>query len=397
MARRQAAATLVFLRSPSLATLPNDCREAQGEALRIVTKVKYPKVQRTCSAALKAIVCSLLWLSASAEASRAAEQSADVSMANRYLQAAKNGDVKAEFYMGALYSAGVGVSLSDTEAFRWFLRAAEHGNSEARIIVGASYAIGRGVTRNYVEAYKWTFVAAASADLPETRNGARQLLDVLVGRMSDNDIAEGRKRAQSILGSPGARPSSPSAAQPSQTAPANSERLIATAAESPRGADYDRLSKDIDRDPNNTDAYVRRGSILVQRGEYALADQDLSKAILLDSKNSRAFNNRCWARVMLGQTDTAVADCNKAIELQPDYADALDSRGLANLKLGRFDRAVSDFNAALRLKPKLASSLYGRGIANMHLGNKTASGADMDSAQSIDPKIKDQFDRYGIH
>lgn len=354
---------------------------------------------RTALIALKAIACLLIWPMVGDGISRAADQSADVNMTNRYLQAAKSGDVKAEFYMGALYSAGVGVSPSDAESFRWFLRAAEHGNSEARIIVGASYAIGRGVPKNYIESYKWTFVAAASADLPETRNGARQLLDVLIGRMSDNDIAEARRQAQSILTSTSPRPTPPQTARPTQPAPSNdnrNEQHIAIT-ESPRGAEYDRLTNDIGREPGNTEAYVKRGSILVQRGEYALADQDLSKAILLDSNNARAFNNRCWARLMLGQTETAIADCNKAVELQPDYVDALDSRGLANLKVGRFDRAVSDFNAALRLKPKLASSLYGRGIANTHLGNKTSAGVDMDSALAIDPKIRDQFDRYGIH
>jgi tetratricopeptide (TPR) repeat protein len=359
---------------------------------------KTNRLRRIYSAALQACTY-LVILAAISHFLYAADQSADVSMANRYLQAAKNGDVKAEFYTGALYSAGVGVSPSDAEAFRWFLRAAEHGNSEARIIVGASYAIGRGVPRNYTEAYKWTFVAAASADLPETRNGARQLLDVLIVRMSDHDIAEARKQAQSILTSTNSRPTSPQTALPTQPAPSNdnrNEQHIAVT-ESPRGAEYDRLTNDIEREPSNTEAYVKRGGILVQRGEYALADQDLSKAILLDSNNARAFNNRCWARLMLGQTETAVADCNKAVELQPDYVDALDSRGLANLKLGRFDRAVSDFNAALRLKPKLASSLYGRGIANTHLGNKSSAGVDIDSALAIDPKIKDQFVRYGIH
>lgn len=129
----------------------------------------------------------------------AADQSADINMANHYLQAAKDGDVKSEFFLGALYSAGVGVSLSDTEAFRWFLLAAEHGHSEACLLVGAMYTIGRGVPRSYVNAYKWASAAAASADLPETRSGAQQLLNLLASRMSENDITEGRKLAQAVI------------------------------------------------------------------------------------------------------------------------------------------------------------------------------------------------------
>jgi tetratricopeptide (TPR) repeat protein len=376
-------------------------------------------------AALQAFSCVAIVLIAMSRISHAADQSADINMANHYLQAAKNGDVKAQYYMGALYSAGVGVSLSDTEGFHWFLLAAEHGNSEARIIVGASYATGRGVARSYIDAYKWTFVAAASGDLPETRNGARQLLDVLTARMSDNDIAEGRKLAQSILHSSNqpTPPASPQTTQPARLGAGNEERPPApsqatrpkapeqaqpgqaevhkdehvASKESPRGADYDRLTGDIDRDPSNADAYIRRSNILIQQREYALANQDLSEAIRLDPNNARALNNRCWTRVMLGQVDTAIVDCDEALKIQPDNVDALDSRGLANLKLSHFDRAVSDFNAALRLKPKLASSLYGRGIAHMRLGDKVEGGSDMASALEIDPKIRDQFDRYGIH
>jgi tetratricopeptide (TPR) repeat protein len=346
--------------------------------------------------ALTAFCCLvILLLMAHGRLVQAADQSADVKMANHYLEAAKNGDVKAEFYMGALYSTGVGVPPSDAEGFRWFLRAAEHGNSEARIIVGASYATGRGVTRNYIDAYKWTFVAAATGDLPETRNGGRQLLDVLSARMSDKDIADARRQAQSVLNQTAQPPAAPPPAQPAQSQGQTDSHIAAK--ENPPTTDYDRLTNDIARDPNNVDSYVKRGSILTQQGKYALADRDLSKAIELDPNNTEARNNRCWTRIMLDLADVAVADCTKALDARPDYVDALDSRGLANLKLGHFDQAVNDFGAALRLKPKLASSLYGRGIAHNHLGDKAEGGADIASALAIDPKIKDRFDQYGVH
>jgi len=41
----------------------------------------------------------------------------DQDMASRYLRAAQSGDDEAQFYLGALYSAGVGVPRSDEEAF----------------------------------------------------------------------------------------------------------------------------------------------------------------------------------------------------------------------------------------------------------------------------------------
>jgi TPR repeat protein len=49
----------------------------------------------------------------------------DQDMASRYLRAAQSGDDEAQFYMGSLYAAGVGVPRSDQEALRWFSRAAD--------------------------------------------------------------------------------------------------------------------------------------------------------------------------------------------------------------------------------------------------------------------------------
>ena len=77
-----------------------------------------------------------------------ADLASDQDMANRYLRAARSGDDDAQFYLGALYSAGVGVPRSDEEAFRWFARAADQGHSHAMLIVSGLYAIGRGVAKD---------------------------------------------------------------------------------------------------------------------------------------------------------------------------------------------------------------------------------------------------------
>jgi TPR repeat protein len=59
----------------------------------------------------------------------------DREMADRYSQAAQSGDSEAQFYMGALYSSGVGRPRSDQDAFRWFSRAADQGHSHAMLVL----------------------------------------------------------------------------------------------------------------------------------------------------------------------------------------------------------------------------------------------------------------------
>jgi hypothetical protein len=59
--------------------------------------------------AILAVLCCAVLLANAGGA--AADAVSDQDMASRYLQAAKSGDDEAQFYLGALYSAGVGVPM----------------------------------------------------------------------------------------------------------------------------------------------------------------------------------------------------------------------------------------------------------------------------------------------
>ena len=109
-------------------------------------------------------------------------------MANRYEQSAQAGDDDAQFYLGALHSAGVGRPRSDQEAFRWFSRATDQGHAHAMLIVAGLYASGRGITKDNVKAYSWAYIVASASKVDEDRNGARQLMSLLMKRMTSDEI-----------------------------------------------------------------------------------------------------------------------------------------------------------------------------------------------------------------
>jgi len=112
----------------------------------------------------------------------------DREMADRYSQAAQSGDSEAQFYMGALYSSGVGRPRSDQEAFRWFSRAADQGHSHAMLVLAGLYAIGRGTSNDNLNAYKWAYIVSVGTRVEEFRNGARQLISVLETRMTPEQV-----------------------------------------------------------------------------------------------------------------------------------------------------------------------------------------------------------------
>ena len=117
-----------------------------------------------------------------------ADFASDREMANRYEQAAQAGDDDAQFYLGALYSTGVGRARSDEEAFRWFSRAADQGHSHAMLIVAGLYASGRGIAKDNVKAYSWAYIVSSASKVDEYRNGAQQLMSLLMNRMTSDEI-----------------------------------------------------------------------------------------------------------------------------------------------------------------------------------------------------------------
>jgi hypothetical protein len=141
------------------------------------------------SAMARAVVVAACCLVAPINLSPAlADAASDRAMATRYEQSAQAGDDDAQFYLGALYSAGVGRPRSDQEAFRWFSRATDQGHAHSMLIVAGLYASGRGVTKDNMKAYTWAYIVASASKVEEDRNGARQLMSLLMKRMTSDEI-----------------------------------------------------------------------------------------------------------------------------------------------------------------------------------------------------------------
>jgi lipoprotein NlpI len=158
-----------------------------------------------------------------------------------------------------------------------------------------------------------------------------------------------------------------------------------------------KLTEEISKNPENGNAYYRRGQVYASKGAYSLAINDFTDSLRLNPKDVEAFNNRCWARTVIGDLQPALRDCNEALRLRPNFVDALDSRGLVNLKSGMAKNAIADFDAALKINPRLTSSLYGRGLAKQRNGAASEGDLDISNAKAMDPDIVKEFASYGLH
>jgi uncharacterized protein len=75
--------------------------------------------------------------------------------AKEFLPLAENGDHRAMYALGSMYSVGNGVEQDFEEAYKWFKRAAQYGRPDAEYKIGIMYAQGFGVEQDYRRALSW--------------------------------------------------------------------------------------------------------------------------------------------------------------------------------------------------------------------------------------------------
>ena len=101
------------------------------------------------------------------------EPAADGSLLNKLeeiSQAAEQGNVMAQYYLGAMYATGNGEVAQDCDAAAsWYTKAAEQGLAMAQNNLGFLYATGQGVPQDYVTAYMW-ITLAVMGDYPDAAN-----------------------------------------------------------------------------------------------------------------------------------------------------------------------------------------------------------------------------------
>jgi uncharacterized protein len=77
---------------------------------------------------------------------------------------ARKGEARAQFRLGYLYEAGLGVPQDYGRAMEWYRRAADQGDANSQYNVGHLYATGLGVSVDFREAVKWFEKAALQGD-----------------------------------------------------------------------------------------------------------------------------------------------------------------------------------------------------------------------------------------
>ena len=78
------------------------------------------------------------------------------------------------------------------------------------------------------------------------------------------------------------------------------------------------LTDKLAKNPNDPNAYYRRGQVYASKGAYGLSMNDFSDTLRLNAKDVEAFDDRCWARTVIGELQTCVEGfTTEALRLAP--------------------------------------------------------------------------------
>jgi TPR repeat protein len=150
-----------------------------------------------------------------------------IEAAKWWRKAADQGNADAENNLGACYDKGNGVPQDFGEAVKLWRKAAEKGQANSQAALAEAYDAGQSVTRDYIEAYKWADLAAG-----QSFDGSEVLRDTLAGKMTSEEITEGRRRSAALIQSRVAAMEANSGDDaPSGTSPSLLERLLREPAE----------------------------------------------------------------------------------------------------------------------------------------------------------------------
>ena len=120
----------------------------------------------------------------------------------------------------------------------------------------------------------------------------------------------------------------------------------------------------------------RKAEIKYNSGNYTGAIEYYTKALADNPENLNAYYRRGFTYSMLGNHKAAIRDYSIIIRKDPIYVWAYISRGSSRNKLEQFDEALKDFDTAIEIEPKNQEAYNNRGWVKYAMGDKKGACKD---------------------
>jgi Flp pilus assembly protein TadD len=141
----------------------------------------------------------------------------------------------------------------------------------------------------------------------------------------------------------------------------------------------------LDSSPDNEIAWIDKGLVLEELGNYKEAIKAYDQALKIDCANAEACYHKGFVLGVLGKYDEAIKAFDQALKINPEHAAVWRYKGYALGILGNYGEAIKAFNRALEIKPGLAYAWTGEGLALWGLGKHAEALNACDHALKINP------------
>ncbi|HEY4163128.1 MAG TPA: tetratricopeptide repeat protein [Dongiaceae bacterium] len=151
------------------------------------------------------------------------------------------------------------------------------------------------------------------------------------------------------------------------------------------------LTRVLELDPSDSEAYLDRGLLHQRGGRYDLALGDYTAAIRWSAPYAESHFNRAQTLVALGRYAAGLADYDRVLVLEPDHLGARINRACLHFEQGRNEAAQRDVENGLGKSPHNAPLLCLRGLLEMGQGRLSAAERSFADAASAEPDFADAW------
>ena len=145
------------------------------------------------------------------------------------------------------------------------------------------------------------------------------------------------------------------------------------------------LSRAINKDDNDVEAYNLRGRAYTSLERYDRALEDFAEAENIDPDDAETYFNRGCLYQQQDLYREAINDYDTAISKKEDYGEAYYRRGQSKYDFGQEEESLTDFGEAIRLKPDFFDAYYERALTLKELQQYPSALDDFNRAIELDP------------
>jgi len=135
-----------------------------------------------------------------------------------------------------------------------------------------------------------------------------------------------------------------------------------------RKAAYQLLSKAIDLDPKNDNAWYNLAVMLFEDKKYEEALKNYDAALQINPYNHASWNNKGVILRILGRYDEAIKHYDEAIKIDPTKARTYHNKGLALSFFGNYKESIEYFDKAIQLDSNYADAYANKAVSLDRLG-----------------------------